>query len=246
MRKESFVGPVIFMIVWMMMVWLQLFSPLLVPSPISVGKALWTIVSDTLVDDLSITLLRLTIGFGVGMVIGIPVGLVFGFFPRVNYCFGPLIDFFRSVPVTALFPLFLLFAGMGTTAIAVIVAFSSSLVLLVNTLYGVRNCKSARLMFLRSLEASPTQVLTMVVLPESLPHVTAGIRTSVSIGLIVVIVTEMFQGATNGLGMRIYDANLMFRTPEMYAWIFVVGLVGFLLNSLFVYLERHLVHWMGR
>ncbi|HIH20405.1 TPA: ABC transporter permease, partial [Candidatus Micrarchaeota archaeon] len=74
----------------------------------------------------------------------------------------------------------------------------------------------------------------------------AGLRIALSLGLIVAIVTEMFIGTTVGLGRRIIDAQLVYRVPEMYAAIILTGILGYVLNRLFLWYERRTIHWSGR
>jgi NitT/TauT family transport system permease protein len=94
--------------------------------------------------------------------------------------------------------------------------------------------------------ATNYQQFTKVILPETLPQVFVGLRTAVSIALILVVVTEMFIGTTLGLGYRIYNDQLMYKTSEMYALILLVGIIGYVLNQCFALAEKKLVHWGGK
>jgi NitT/TauT family transport system permease protein len=145
----------------------------------------------------------------------------------------------------AVFPLFLLVFGLGDPAKIAIAAWSGSLIIVVNTMYGVRTSKASRQAAARVFGASRLQVFTKVVVPDALPQIVAGLRISVSLCLIVVVVAEMFMGTRAGIGMAIYNAGLLYETPKMLAGIVVAGLLGYAVNKIFVVAERRIVHWSG-
>ncbi len=81
---------------------------------------------------------------------------------------------------------------------------------------------------------------------ESLPQTFVGLRTGISIALVIVIVAEMFIGSTNGLGHRIIDAQQVFNVKEMYSSILITGALGYGLNLVFLLVEKRIVHWSGK
>jgi ABC-type nitrate/sulfonate/bicarbonate transport system permease component len=85
-----------------------------------------------------------------------------------------------------------------------------------------------------------------VVLWEALPQIIVGMRNGVSVALIIVIVAEMFIGSFDGLGYRIFSAQMLFDMPTMYGAIFITGALGYLLNVFFLILDRKFVHWSGK
>jgi len=247
MRKEVILGPIAACILWYVATELGLLDPLFLPSPIDTVKSLCSLAATgVIVTDIIGTLARLAIGFSIGGCVGIVLGLPTGYFNKLYSSLEILIDFFRSVPVASLFPLFLVFFGIGNPSKVATAAWASFFIVLVNTTYGVRNCKETRLLVAKGMKASKTQVFTKFILPDSLPQIVAGLRTALSIALIVVVVTEMFMGTKAGLGKRIYDASLTYETAELYASILVTGLLGYGLNKLFVLFESRVVHWSGK
>jgi NitT/TauT family transport system permease protein len=202
-------------------------------------------VSGGLVDDLATTFVRLVLGLGLGIAIGVPLGLLMGSSDWVYRLLEVVMDFFRSVPVVALFPLFVLVFGVGDVSKVATTAYSTSLIILINTIYGVHNASAMRRKVADSLGASRFQVFFKVTLPDALPEIAAGVRTALSLGLIVVLMTEMFLGTQMGLGQRIYEWGLVYRVPEMYAAILVTGILGYVLNKVFVFGEKRIIHWRG-
>lgn len=247
MIRHTVLVPLILIALWWVSVMAGIANPLFLPSPLEVFKTLGTlIVTNQVTNDVGLTLGRTITGFLISSVIGIVFGLLIGFDRRVYNYFEFIIDFLRSIPATALFPLFILFFGVGDLAKVTVVVFSCSLIVLINTAYGVINSRKTRLVMIQMYGASPLQKFTKVVLPEALPQIFVGLRTAVSIALILVVVTEMFIGTTVGLGFRIYNAQMVYRTAEMYAAILLTGILGYVLNKFFSVLERKLIHWGGK
>lgn len=247
MIRRTLLVPLILIALWWVAVALGAANPLFLPSPVDVFRTFGVMLAkNQFSEDALMTLGRTISGFVVSSVIGIGLGLVLGIDRRVYSYFEFTIDFLRSVPATALFPLFILFFGVGDFAKVMVVVFSCSLIILINTAYGVINSRKTRLLMVRMYGATGYQRFTKVVLPEALPQVFVGLRTAVSIALILVVVTEMFIGTTVGLGYRIYNAQLVYRTPEMYASILLTGVIGYGLNQCFSFAEKRLIHWGGR
>ena len=247
MIRYTIFVPFLVAVMWWIVVLAGIANPLFLPSPIDVFKTLGIIVAKNQINiDILVTMARTIAGFTISTFIGMLVGLILGIDRRVYNYFEFIIDFMRSIPATALFPLFILFFGVGDVAKVTVVAFSCSLIILINTAYGVMNSQKTRLLMVQMYGATRYQRFTKVILPEALPQIFVGLRTAVSIALILVVVTEMFIGTTVGLGYRIYNAQLVYRTPEMYAAILLTGILGYALNQCFVLAEKKLVHWGGK
>jgi len=247
MRKEIVIGPLVLLLLWIIIHYSGLANPVLVPSPLSVAEAfVLGFIQGNMFYDLGVTIMRFAWGFFSAVIVGVFLGLLLGYFERLYSSVEIIIDFFRSVPATALFPLFMLFFGVGDLAKVSVVFFACSLIILVNTAYGVKNVSHLRIMLAKVLRASQTKIMLKVILPDSLPHVFAGLRIGISFALIVVVVTEMFLGTVSGLGHRIIEDQLVYKIPEMYASIIVAGLLGYILNKGFLFIERRIVHWSGK
>jgi ABC-type nitrate/sulfonate/bicarbonate transport system permease component len=103
-----------------------------------------------------------------------------------------------------------------------------------------------RVLVAQSMKATNHQIFYRVIFPDSLPQIFVGLRTSLSLALIVVVVTEMFLGTTSGIGQRIFNSSLTYRVPEMYAAILVAGIIGYSLNRIFAFFEKRFIHWSGK
>ncbi len=139
----------------------------------------------------------------------------------------------------------LIFGITDTNKIA-IAAFAAVLVILFNSAYGVMNAKKTRIMAAQVMGVSRWHVFKDIMLMESLPQTFVGLRTGVSMALVIVIVAEMFIGSETGLGHRIIDAQQLFNILDMYASILITGAFGYLLNLAFLLIEKRCVHWSGK
>ena len=247
MKKESLIGPVLFIAFWYMLYYLNIINKLFLPPPhgvfISLGKSLTTQLFWV---DLSSTLWRTFIGFMISVAFGIPVGLLMGYYKKVNNAFELLVDFFRSLPALAIFPLLMFFFGIGNTSKIATAVFSCTFIIVINTIYGVIQSTKSRQISGFLMEATKWEVFRKIIFMDALPHIFVGIRTSISMAIIVIIVTEMFIGTNYGIGYRIFETQQTYQVNELYSYIIVAGLLGYLLNQTVIKLERKFVHWSGK
>ncbi len=241
------VGPLALIFVWWIAYFFTLVDKNLLPSPIDtlIDTGI-NIISGDVLSDFWFTFVRVFYAFIIAAVVGVPLGIVLGASDRVYRSVEFIIDFFRSTPATAMFPLFLLLFGLGDFSKIAVASFAALLVIVFNVAYGVMNAKQTRILAARSLGASPMRVFFDVIFFETLPQTFIGLRTAVSMALVVIIVAEMFIGANDGLGHRIIDAQISYNLTDMYGSILVTGGMGYGLNVCFLLLEKYLVHWSGK
>lgn len=241
------IGVIALVLLWYWVVWMRLVDPVLLPSPVDTFKAMWTgMAGGKLGLDFVRTVERTVYATAIAAVIAIPLGIVLGSAEKMYRSLEFVIDFFRSTPASALFPLFLVLFGVGNKTKISVAAFGAALVILFNVAYGVMNARKTRLLAAKVMGASRLRILFDVMLRESLPQTFVGLRNGVSLALVIVVVAEMFIGSTDGLGNRVFEAQQMFEMPDMYAAIFAAGALGYGLNLLFLTMERRFVHWSGK
>lgn len=241
------IGPVVLFIVWDLAVRLGFVKPILLPSPADTVAALLTgLAGGPLLTDFAVTVWRTLQAFAIAAVVGMPLGVLLGSNERAYRSVEFLIDFFRSTPSSALIPLFLLIFGVSDVNKVAIAAFGALLIVVFNSAYGVINARKQRVMAARVMGASRWRIFKDVLVWESLQPSFVGLRSAVSMALVIVIVAEMFIGSDNGLGHRIIDAQQVLNVKSMYAAILAAGALGYALNILFLVAERRIVHWSGR
>lgn len=246
-RLLPFIGPIVLLVVWELVVRSGAVKPILLPGP---ADTLITLVNGMLggplLTDFAVTVSRTLSAFAIAAVIGVPVGVLLGSSDSAYRSIEFLIDFFRSTPASAMIPLFLLFFGVSDINKIAIAAFGAVLIVIFNSAYGVINARKQRIMAARVMGASPWRVFCDVLIWESLQASFVGLRTAVSMALVIVVVAEMFIGSVDGLGHAILNAQQVLNVKTMYAAILATGLLGYALNIVFLAIERHIVHWSGR
>ena len=232
---------------WYLAVWIRIVDPVLLPSPTDTFQAMYKgLAGGRLGFDFVKTVERTILATVIAAAIAIPLGIFLGASERLYRSVEFVVDFFRSTPASAMFPLFLVLFGVGNETKISVAAFGAALVILFNVAYGVMNARKTRLLAAKVMGASRLQVLTGVVLLKSMPQTFIGLRNGVSLALVIIVVAEMFIGSTDGLGHRVFEAQQLFNMPDMYAAIFAAGALGYGLNLLFLVVERHFVHWSGK
>ncbi|OGH11634.1 MAG: hypothetical protein A3B38_02870 [Candidatus Levybacteria bacterium RIFCSPLOWO2_01_FULL_36_13] len=239
-------APILILILWMIADGLKIVNPVFLPSLKDVAI---NIINIFLLDGfyaVGFTLYRTFTSLIITSLIAIPVGLILGLNKNLYTSTELLIDFFRSVPATAFFPIFLLFLGIGDMAKIGISVFVCFWILLINTYYGVKNIPATRLKVAKVYKAEGYNLLRFVIFYDSLPQIVIGLRLSLSISLIITIVAEMFIGTRYGLGKIIYDSYAIYDTAQLFAAIFITGILGYILNKLFISTEKKFIHWIGK
>ncbi len=243
----SIFGAVAILLLWGIASHFEWISKIFLPSPWEVVLAFVASIRDgSLWIDFRSTCFRFIIAFVIAIGIGTPIGLLMGSIKRVYYSLQFLVEFFRSIPTTALFPLFILFFGIGDLSKISVAVWGAGLIVIVNTMHGVQQVKRLRLLVAENLKLTRLQTFRHIIFPDALPSIVSGYRIAISITLVIVVVTEMFIGSRNGLGLRIMNAQLVYNTADMFSAILTVGFFGFFINKLLEYTEDKLIHWKGR
>ncbi|ALU88447.1 ABC-type transporter permease [Herbaspirillum rubrisubalbicans M1] len=246
-RLLPIVGPIVLFVIWDLVVRAGWIKAILLPPPEATLMAMFKgLAGGPLLLDFSVTVVRTLEAFAIAAVLGLPIGVLLGSNERAYRSVEFLIDFFRSTPSSALIPLFLLIFGVSDINKVAIAAFGAFLIVLFNSAYGVLNARKQRVMAAKVMGASRWRIFCDVLIWESLQASFVGLRSAVSMALVIVIVAEMFIGSENGLGHRIIDTQQVLNVREMYAAILSAGALGYALNVVFIVIEKRIVHWSGR
>ncbi|MGW2824501.1 ABC transporter permease [Streptomyces sp. NPDC001443] len=200
----------------------------------------WT--ADRLRSDVLPSVARLAAGYATAAVAGIALGTVIGSYRRVRAVCEPVLEFLRAVPPPVLVPVIMLFAGIGDTMKIVVIASGCVWPVLLNTVEGVRAVDPVMAETARSYGIAGPARLRHLVLRSASPQIFAGLRQALSIGIILMVISEMF-AASNGLGFTIVQFQRGFAIPDMWTGILVLGLLGFVLSALFQVVERRVLAW---
>jgi ABC-type nitrate/sulfonate/bicarbonate transport system permease component len=195
-----------------------------------------------LAEDVWPSLMRLAAGYFIAAVVGITLGVLIGTYKRLRDFLEPVLEFFRAIPPPVLVPILMLIFGIENTMKIVVIAFGCMWPVLLNTAEGVRAVDSTLSDTARVYRVSGVARLRNLVLPSASPQIFAGLRQSLSVAIILMVISELF-AASDGLGFAIVQAQRSFAIPEMWAGMLMLGLLGFLLSLLFRLVENRWLAW---
>jgi ABC-type nitrate/sulfonate/bicarbonate transport system permease component len=188
------------------------------------------------------SVLRLVAGYATAAIVGVALGTVIGSYRRVRAVCEPVLEFLRAVPPPVLVPVIMLFAGIGDTMKIVVIASGCVWPVLLNTVEGVRAVDAVMAETARSYGITGSARLRHVVLRSASPQIFAGLRQALSIGIILMVISEMF-AAGDGIGFTVVQFQRSFAIPDMWTGILVLGLLGFVLSVLFQVVEHRVLGW---
>ena len=188
------------------------------------------------------SLVRMGLGFAIAVVVAISAGLLLGLSRRARIAAAPIVEFLRAIPPPALLPFAIVVLGVGNAGKVFLIAFVCLWPVLLNTIDGVTGIDPTLRETARSYGVGGRERLTRIVLPAASPQIFAGMRTSLSLALILMVISEMV-ASTNGIGFFVLQSQRSFAIPEMWSGILLLGLLGYALNLIFLLLERRALAW---
>jgi ABC-type nitrate/sulfonate/bicarbonate transport system permease component len=209
--------------------------------------AVWwrVLVSGELLKEIGPSLGRMLAGYLLAVIGGVAVGMFMGLSRWGYHMLEPMTELLRPIPSPAYVPIAILFLGLGDEMKVAIIALASFFPVLVNTYSGVRGVDLVLIKTGETLGLSRGMLLRKIIFPASLPYILTGMRISVSIAMVMIVISEMV-AATSGIGFYILLTQRTFEVHKMYAGIFTLAILGYLLNSLLVAIERRVLHWHTR
>lgn len=216
-------------------------DPLFLPS---LSEALQSMFENRLLlaNDAAISIFRAFSGLAIGGTVGLTIGMLMARYKAFEQFFDPLISAIFPTPKLALFPLLMVWLGLGETSKIALVGLTAFFPVAVNTYAGMRSVDKFLVWNARSKGANSFQTLTRVMLPAALPFIFTGIRVATSFSFLLVVAAEML-GANGGLGFRILYSQRTFESSTMYAAILLVATLGFTVDRLIGVIGRRLLVW---
>lgn len=212
-------------------------------APSQVLATLWSMtVSGELTDNLFVSFLRIIAGLAIGVSTGIVLALVAGLSRQGEVAVDPLMQIKRTIPTLALTPLFIVWFGIGETPKIALIAFASIFPVYLNLYGGIRGIDVRLLEGARSLGLSRAAQVWHVILPGALPSLLVGLRYSLSVAVLVLVVAEQIN-ATAGLGYLINNARDFMRTDIILVCLMVYAVLGLAADGLVRAIESRALVW---
>jgi ABC-type nitrate/sulfonate/bicarbonate transport system permease component len=228
---------------WEFIWYKQWVSPLFFSGPSAILKQFWYLLTEgSLPDDILFSGRNFVLGLSAATVTGVVLGVLIGWYRKLRMIFDPFLNALYATPRIAMIPLIIIWFGIDWQSKVFIVYMSSFFPILVNTVAGVRSLDPDLLRAARAFCASDWQIFKTIAIPGSVPFILTGIRQGVALGLIGVVVGEMF-GGSKGVGFLVAYGGQTFQTDTVFVGVFLIALSGMLLTFLTQRLERRFSRW---
>jgi ABC-type nitrate/sulfonate/bicarbonate transport system permease component len=189
------------------------------------------------------SLARMTTGLAVALAAGVALGIALGRSERVFAYLDPLLQFSRVIPPPTLVPVFIVLLHLGSPMQIASITFSAIWPILLNTADGARSVDPVQVATARVFKLSAIDRLTKIIVPSALPKIFAGLRISLSLALILMVFSELLPGTADGIGFELTDAQSRSDLPTMWSAIVLLGILGYLFNTLLLAIERRALSW---
>ncbi|MFC6094055.1 ABC transporter permease [Saccharothrix lopnurensis] len=249
-RWAVFAGLVV---VWELLTWLA--DDTFFPRPTEIATAAHALWLSGPVEDLFLTetvfehvlpsIARLLGGWAIAAVIGVALGVALGRSSAAMQFAGPLLTFMRSIPPPTLVPVFLLLFTAGTQMQLATIVFGVLWPILLNSIDGARSVDATKFDTSAVFRIPKPQWVLGVVLPAASPKIFAGLRVSLSLALVLMVVSELV-GTDNGIGSQLLLAQRSFEFPDMWAGIILLGFLGYAFNTVLLSFEARALAWQPR
>ena len=246
----AFPGAVI--VVWQILASAGLYRRAILPPPTDIATVLFDLVfgtsgeagrySGSWTDHTLSSLWRVFAGFAWGGALGTLLGLLIGISRVVEKLFDPTVQVLRNVPVTAWVPLSLIFFGIGNQPAIFLIGLGAFFPAVLNSTHGVRQLNRTLYKAGEMMGANQREMLVRVILPAALPSVMTGLRLSMGIAWVLVVVAEIL-AVRSGLGYLLNDAYQFYRNDVVIASMLSIGMLGFLSDRVVVFVRDRLLEW---
>ena len=246
MRAEQLSGLgflLVLLAMWELAARAELVNPLIIPPLSRVLAVFWDLfLSGEMPMQIAVSMKRAAVGYGLAGAVFIPLGLVMGLSRPIHRALEVIVEMLRPIPPPVVIPVALLFFGLEDEMKIFVIFFSCAWPILLNTIDGARSVDPVLLNTARTFRLPRLKTIRQIVLPAASPQIMTGLRVSLPITLILVVISEMV-GSTDGIGYFILDSQRRFRVPQMYAGMVALAVLGYALNQLFNLLHRRLLAW---
>ena len=238
---KGLVLPAVLLLAWEAIGRAGLVDVRFVPPPSAIIGAFPALVeTEDLWGSIGVTLVRMGQGYLIAAVLGVGLGVLFGTTPILRRLFGPLFEMLRPIPGVSLIPVAVLWFGLGNPAKVSVVVWATFFPIFLNTVLGCQETPPTLVRAAQVMEIKGWRLFWKVMLPSAVPSMFTGLRLSVGYAIISATATEMIEGP-NGLGFLIVETQRTFRTPEMFAGIITIALLGFATTYALQLVERRLL-----
>ncbi|MET1249527.1 ABC transporter permease [Sporolactobacillus sp. STCC-11] len=228
---------------WSILTYGGMVDPIFLPTPTDTFRAavdLFTQLNFT--HDISVTIVRVIIGFLLAAVIAVPLGIMLGTYKPIEGFLEPLMSFVRYLPASAFIPLFILWIGVSESQKIAVIFMGSFPQLILMVAAATKSVQTDLIDVSYTLGTSRAAVLWRVILPASMPSIMDSLRMVLGWAWTYIIVAELV-GASSGIGYMIIQSQRMLKTSNIFVGILIIGLIGLIFDYVFKWLSKRLFPW---
>jgi ABC-type nitrate/sulfonate/bicarbonate transport system permease component len=212
-------------------------------APNLIARTWWREATDgSLLDQLGSTMRTMALGFALAVPLGVGIGFLMGRSRIVWGLLEPSVEILRLTPISAILPIFVLFLGIGQSMKISVFLAAGLFPLIINSYAGARSVSKVLAQTAQTYRLSWLQTQREIALPAATPYILVGMRQSLGISLVLAVFVGMLVGS-DGIGYYILQAQQQFNINRLMASVFTVAAVGYLLNAIFLILERRISRW---
>lgn len=250
MKKERFLIPLLLILIWQGLSFIQVIPSYKLPSPVEIVLGFRDLLivgvppGNLLHNHMIYSLYRVALGYAIAALLAIPLGLLMGWLPGLLKIVRPLFEIVRPIPPLAWIPIAILWFGIGIKSAAFIIFLGAFFPILLNTISGVLSIHPILIEAARTLHAREKDIFLKVLLPGAVPSIFIGMRIGIGIGWMTLVAAE-FTGVKEGygLGYMIMTARDIQRPDEILAGMLVIGVIGLLIDIGLRAIESRMIRW---
>ncbi len=222
------------------------FNSLLIPPPLAVVRAMIPmLLSGEILDDVSISMVRILVGFVTGSLFGIALGVLVGRVRLVHDLLDPIIELLRYLSPTAMIPIAIIWFGIGEMSKYFLIFWGTFFIVTINTTAGVMRAPVARQRAAECLGANQLQIFALVVVPSAVPYIVTGMRIAMASSFMSIIPAEIL-AADSGIGYLLQKSSMLLQTNRIFVALLTICMLGFAVDRVFrLIVDRILARYMS-
>jgi sulfonate transport system permease protein len=242
-RAISYLSPAVLILTWELLAQAGVIPTRVLPAPSAVMETGWRLIlTGELQANLLVSFLRAVSGLVIGATVGLILGVIVGFWRLGDALLDRSLQMIRAVPFFAILPMIIIWFGVGEAGKLFLVAKAVMFPIYLNTVLGIRQVDPKLLELARVMKLTRSETIFNVILPGALPSILSGLRMSITISWLALIVAETI-GARSGLGFLATDAREYLRTDVIVLTIVIYAVIGILSDVVARKLEASLLSW---
>ena len=222
------------------------FNSFLIPPPLAVVRAMIPmLLSGEILDDVSISMVRILVGFVTGSLFGIALGVLVGRIRLVHDLLDPIIELLRYLSPTAMIPIAIIWFGIGEMSKYFLIFWGTFFIVTINTTAGVMRAPVARQRAAECLGANQLQIFALVVVPSAVPYIVTGMRIAMASSFMSIIPAEIL-AADSGIGYLLQKSSMLLQTNRIFVALLTICILGFAVDRVFrLIVDRILARYMS-